>query len=258
MSSTTITITKFNDTNYGQWATAMALLLEQMQEYGMINGYDDKPEEPAPNTTATTKASFIDWMNRHGVARSTLLLGMEPQIQLEYTVIHNAQTLAEMLASTYKSKLHLNIFEISEDIGSIKLPDCGDVDNYASRVDRKVNDNNLGTGPSTADTDADRDTAMTIAKMSEQEHIFYLLRGIPTNDEGKVFLELMMDRNATMTTTPNEIVTKLVQTDAAINRENLFAPEAQPFAKKGGIGSQVGKGGKVQRGIREIFTETPI
>jgi hypothetical protein len=80
MSSTTITIIKFNGTNYAQWATVMALLLKQKQVYGIIKGYDDKLEEPAANTTATEKAAFKDWMNRHGVARTTMMLGMEPWI----------------------------------------------------------------------------------------------------------------------------------------------------------------------------------
>jgi len=121
----------------------MALLLEQKEVYGIINGYDDKPEEPAANATATEKAAFKDWMNRHGVARSTILLRMEPRIQAEYTVVDNAKTLWEKLASAYKSKLKLNIFEIREDLWSLKLKDCGDVDNYASRIDRKVKDYNL-------------------------------------------------------------------------------------------------------------------
>jgi len=211
MSSTTITITKFNGTHYAQWATEMALLLEQKQVYGIIKRYDDKPEEPAANATATEKPAFKDWMNRHGVARSTVLLGMEPRIQAEYTVVEDAKTLWEKLASAYKSKLKLNIFEIREDLWSIKLQDCGDVDNYASLIDRKVKDYNLCAGPSTTDTATDTDSAKTIAKMSEQEDIFYLLRGIPRNDEWKVFLELMMDKNATMTATPDEIVTKLVE-----------------------------------------------
>jgi len=201
MSSTTITITKFNGTNYTQWATEMALLLEQKQVYGIIQGYDDKPEEQAANATATEKAAFKDGMNRHGVARSTILLGMEPRIQAEYTVVDNAKTLWEKLTSAYKSKLKLNIFEIREDLSSIKLQDCGDVDNYASLIDRNIKDYNLCPGPtatSTASNDAaDTDTdpnAKTIAKMSEQEHILYLLCGIPCNDEWKVFLELMMDK----------------------------------------------------------------
>jgi len=51
-----------------------------------------------------------------------------------------------------------------------------------------------------------------------------------------------MDKNATMTATPDEIVTKLVEKEAAINRENGLAPEALLFAKKGG---RSGRGGKV-------------
>jgi len=69
ISLTTTTITKFNGTNYAQWATEIALLLEPKQVYGIMKGYDDKPEEPAANATATEKAAFKDWMNRHGVAR---------------------------------------------------------------------------------------------------------------------------------------------------------------------------------------------
>jgi len=233
-------MTKFIGTNYAQWAAEMALLLEQKQVYGIIKGYHDKPEEPAANTTTMEKAAFKDWMNWHGVARSTNLLGMEPRIQAEYRIVENAKTLWEKLASAYKSELKLNIFEIREDLWSIKLENCEDVDNYASRNDREVKDYYLCTGPSTTDTDAD--TAKTIAEMSEQEHTFYLLHGIPRNDKWKVFLELMIDKNATMTATPDEIVTKLVEKEAAIKRENGLAPEALLFAKKGG---KVGRGGKV-------------
>jgi hypothetical protein len=101
----------------------MALLLEQKQVYGIITGYDDKPEEPAANATATEKAAFKDWMNRDGVARSTILLGMVPRIQADYMVVDDAKTLWEKLASAKKSKLKFNIFEISEDLWSIKLQD---------------------------------------------------------------------------------------------------------------------------------------
>jgi len=230
MSLTTITITKFNGTNYEQWATEMALHLEQKQVYGIIKGYNDKLEEPAANATATEKAAFKDWMNRHGVAKSTILLGMEPRIQAEYTVIDDAKMLWEKLPSAYKSKLKLNIFEIREDLWSIKLQDCGDVDNYASRIDRKVKDYNLCAGPTTTDTDA-TDSAKTISQISKQEHIFYLLCGIPRNDEWKVLLELMMDKNATMTATPDDIGPKLLEKEAAIKREIGIAPEALLFAK---------------------------
>jgi hypothetical protein len=249
MSSRTITITKFNGMNYAQWATEMALLLKQKQVYGNIKGYDDKPEEPAANATATVKTAYKAWMNRHSVSRLTILLGMELGNQVEYTVVEDAKTLWEKPASAYKSKLKLNIFEIREGLWSIKLQDCGDVDNYTSRIDRKDEDFNLCAGPSTTDTDAtNRDSAMTIAKMSEQEHIFYLLHGISKNDEWKLFLELIMDKNARMTAMPYGIVTKLIEKEAAINRENGLAPEALLFAKKGGKGG--GNGGKTSKGGR--------
>ena len=238
-----ITITKVKGTNYAQWATEMALLLEQKQEYGIITGYDDKQEEPAANATATEKAAFKDCINRNRVDRSTILFGMEPRIQADYTVVENAKTLWVKLASAYQSKLKLNIFEIKEDLWSIKLQDCGDVNNYTSRIDRKVKDYILCPRPSTTDTDMD--TAKTIVKSSEQEHIIYLLCGIPRNDQWKVFLELMMDKNATMTVYPDEIVNKLVEKESAIKRGKGLAPEALLFAKKGG-----GNGGKAGLGGR--------
>jgi hypothetical protein len=83
--------------------------------------------------------------------------------------------------------------------------------------------------------------------MSEQDHILYLLCGIPSNDKWKVFLKRMMEKNAMMTTTPNEIITKLVEKEAAIKRENGLGPEALLFAKKGardGIGGKVGRSPK--------------
>jgi hypothetical protein len=52
----------------------------------------------------------------------------------------------------------------------------------------------------------------------------------------------MRGKTAMTTSTPDEIVTKLVEKEAATTRENGFAPEALLFAKKGGRG---GRGGKV-------------
>ena len=194
---------------------------------------------------------------------------MEARIQAEYTVVDSAKTLWEMLASAYKSMLKLDIFEIREDFWSIKLQDCGDVDKYASRINRKIKEYNLCTGQRvtlTAGTDAaDAETdvnSKTIAKMHEQEHLFYLLCGIPTNDEWKIFLELMMDKNGRMTTTPEEIVTKLVEKQAAIRRENGLAPEALLLQRRVPMVVVMAvkpvKAAEVQRGIRDIIRETTI
>jgi len=154
---------------------------------------------------------------------------MEPGIHGEYTVVGDAKTLWQKLASAYKSKLKLNIFEITEDLCSIKLQNCGDADNYVSQTDRIVKNYNLCAGPSNNDTDtADTDAnAKTIAKVGEQEHIIYP--------------EFMMDKNAKITATPDEIVIKLVAMEAAIKRDIGLAPEALLFATNGGKCSKGGK-----------------
>jgi len=102
----------------------MALLLEHKQVYSAIEGCDNKLAEPAVNLTTIVKAAFKDGMKCDGVARSTILLGMEPRIQLEYMVVENAKTRWEKLTSASKSKLKLNIFDIREDLWSLKLQDC--------------------------------------------------------------------------------------------------------------------------------------
>jgi hypothetical protein len=78
--------------------------------------------------------------------------------------------------------------------------------------------------------------------------MFYHLRGIPRNDKWKVFPEVMMDKKATMTAKPDEIITKLVQTEAVIERDIGLAPDALVFAKKGGKGGR--NGGKAGKGGR--------
>jgi hypothetical protein len=63
--------------------------------------------------------------------------------------------------------------------------------------------------------------------------IFYRLGGIPRNDKWNIFLELKMDKLATMTATPDEIVTKLIEKEAAFMTENGFAPESSALCNEG-------------------------
>jgi hypothetical protein len=216
--------------------------------YGIIKTYDDKPHERAAIAASTEKAAFNNWMKRHGAARSTILLHMEQRIKAEHSVVEDAKRLWEKLASAYMLKLKHNFFQIREDLWSIKLLDYRDVDNYTSRIDGKVKDYNLSAGPTTpltTDTDAaDPDSAKTIAKMSEQEHICYLLCGMPRKNEWKVFLVLMMDKNATMPATLDEIVTKLIEKNTAITRENWLAPEAVLFTIMDSKSGKASKGGR--------------
>jgi hypothetical protein len=100
--------------------------------------------------------------------------------------------------------------------------------------------------------------------MSEQEHIFYLLRRIPRNDEWTVFLELMMEKNATLTATSEEIVNKLVEMEAA-SRERQGSLQKLSFLQRRVaktvlvvMATKQVEAAKVQGGIREIIRETTI
>jgi hypothetical protein len=53
----------------------------------------------------TYMGSFID---KHGTARSTLLLTMEERLQLEYMKVKDAKELWEQLAVDYKAKVMRN------------------------------------------------------------------------------------------------------------------------------------------------------
>jgi hypothetical protein len=53
---------------------------------------------------------------------------MQPRIHAEYMVIEDAKKLSEKLTSAYKSNLKLKLFNIREDLWSIKLQDCEGVD----------------------------------------------------------------------------------------------------------------------------------
>ena len=121
MTSTAISIAKFNGSNYKQWSGEMALLLEQKQVYGIVTGEDERPEDPAEqDATAAEKlahrAAVKDWVKQHGTARSTILLGMEPRLQASYMEITDARTLWEKLATAYKAKLKFNVFQIREEL----------------------------------------------------------------------------------------------------------------------------------------------
>jgi len=111
--------------------------------------------------------------------------------------------------------LKFNVFQVWQELLGIGLEDCDNVDTYTQSIDQKVKDHNLCLEPSTSDV-------KTLAKMTNEEHVFYLLLGIPRNDDWQLCLELMMDKNATAMLTPYEIVIKWVKNEATIKRQNIL------------------------------------
>lgn len=186
----------------------------------------------------THRAAPKYWVTQHGTGRSTFLLGMEPWVQALNMPITDTRTLWETLATEYRSKLKFDIFQIREERLGMRCEDCEDVDTYALRIDQKVKVNKLSSEPWTSFPE----TTRTLAKMTNEEHLFYLLRGIPRNDDWQFFLELIMDKNPTATLTPDEIEIKLVEKETMIKRGNGLGQETPLFATENSNGNGKSKG----------------
>jgi len=135
---------------------------------GILRGYTDLPEVPAPIVTATEKAAFKVWKKHHGTSSSTILLGMEQIAQKTYMVVVNFDTVWTKLVSADKQKLKLNTVKNISDLCSNTLQNHTDVDNYMSWINQKSKDYYCWVGSSTTLSDAaDIDIAITITKISE-------------------------------------------------------------------------------------------
>ena len=60
----------------------MALLLKQKRVWGIIIGTNYKPIVPDTDATPSQLEKYSDWVDLHGIARSAIFLGIEPQSQI--------------------------------------------------------------------------------------------------------------------------------------------------------------------------------
>jgi hypothetical protein len=110
------------------------ILLEQKQVLGIVDGTEEAPED------ATELKS---WKKQHGIARSTILLAMERSLQQQYGVQKDAKALWDQLKEDYKSKVKLNVWALRNKMSAVKLSNCENVQEYASKIQGHVNDFNL-------------------------------------------------------------------------------------------------------------------
>ncbi|KAF8241400.1 hypothetical protein K440DRAFT_643419 [Wilcoxina mikolae CBS 423.85] len=227
-------IGKFDGANYNKWAEQVELLLESKHILGVVTGDLKKPEALAENASAseglahaTLMESYVD---KHGTARSTLLLTVEERLQLEYVKVKDAKELWEQLAVDYKSKVKRSKFHIRRELLQVKLEDCGDVTTYLLCIDRLVQDWNLCVDADEPDADDDKAAVRKRKKatvMPDGEHIFYLLYGIPNNDDWKIFLEFMEDKYAEDTMWVSDVITKMLERQGQGQRQRQGQEQGQ-------------------------------
>jgi len=200
--STAITIKKFDGTEYKSWSLEIEILLEQKQVLGIVDGTEEAPD---PKDATEFKA----WKKQHGIARSTILLAMERSLQQQYGIQKDAKALWDQLKEDYKSKVKLNVWALRDEMSAVKLRDCENVQEYASKIQGHVNDFNLCADSSTGS-----------GTMPKSEHSYYLMQGIPKDDDWRFFTQLMYDKIDTLADKPEEIVTKMKAHEARLQKDD--------------------------------------
>ena len=186
---TATSIKKFDGTDYKSWSLEVEILLEQKQVLGIVDGTEEAPED------ATQLKS---WKKQHGIVRSTILLAMERSSQQQYGVQKDAKALWDQLKEDYKSKVKVNDWALRDEMSAVKLRDCENVQEYASKIQGHVNDFNLCADSSTGSS-----------MMPKSKHSYYLMQGIPRDDDWRFFTQLMYDKIDTLADKPEEIVTRM-------------------------------------------------
>jgi len=195
--STAVSIKKFDGTDYKSWSLEVEIILEQKQVLGIVDGTEEAPD--AKNAKDVTE--FKALQKQHGIARLPILLMMERSLHQQYGVQKDAKALWDQLKEDYKSKVKLNVWALCNDMSAVKLSNCENVQEYASKIQGYVNDFNL-----CADSDSLIGGGGTMPK---SEHTYHLMKGVPKNDDWRFFTQLTYDKIDTLADKQEEIVTKM-------------------------------------------------
>jgi hypothetical protein len=154
--SAVISIKTLDGTDYKTWTLEVAILVEQKQVLGIVDGTKEATED-------TTE--FKAWKKQHGIARSTILLAMERSLQQQYGVQKDAKALWDQLKEDYRLKVKLNVWALPDEMSGVRLSDWENVQEYASKIQWYVNDFNL-----CANTDSSSSTGRGM--MPKSEHTY--------------------------------------------------------------------------------------
>jgi len=116
--------------------TRRYILLVLKQVFGIVDGTEEAPD-------AKDGTEFTAWKMQHGNAQLTILLAMERSLQQQYGVQQDAKALWDQLKEDFKSKVKLIEWALQDEMSSVRLGDCENVQNYASKIQGYMNNFNL-------------------------------------------------------------------------------------------------------------------
>jgi len=201
---TAFTIKKFDGTDYKSWSLEIEILLEQKQVLGIVEGTEEAPDAKDGTRCKT-------WQKQYRIERSTILLPMERPLQQQNGVQKDAKALLDQLQEDYKSKVKLNVWALRDEMSALRLSDCENVQEYASKIPSYVNDFNLC---------ADTDSSTGSGTMPKSEHTYSLMKGVPKDDDWRFFTQLMYDKIDTLADKPEEVIVKMKAYKARLQKDD--------------------------------------
>jgi hypothetical protein len=179
LGTSSVRIEQLTDRNYASWSSEMVLLLEQRRVLSIVNEKEVLSASVAAGTSEAAMDKAAQFWQRHGVARSTILLGMTPGVRSKYSSIQDVVKLWKKLKEDYAQKVQRDIWSLRSELTAVRLAEEGTVDAFSFKIQRIVDDYNL----------------VSKTKMDPSEHAYYLLQGIPNNDEWKLFKQLIRSQH---------------------------------------------------------------
>ena len=107
--------------------------------------------------------------------------------------------------------MKLNVWALRDEMSAARLSDCENVQEYTSKSQRYMNHFNLS-----ADTDSSSTGSDT---MPMSEHTYYLMKGVPKDDDWRFFTQLMYEKINTLADKLQAIVTKMRAHEARLQKE---------------------------------------
>jgi hypothetical protein len=232
-SSNVYSIRKFDGKNYKLWAFEMEMLLSREQAWTIVNGSEPSPPEPEEvdkdgKTAVPPSKAYVDYTWRYYEALRLIFDALEDSLQLQYMGIEDPAELWKVIKRNYVGELQKSQLWIRRDLNEVKLEDSGSVNAYAMRIQNLVDEYRDGA---TSATD----------RISDREHVFFLLNGIPQSDEWDVELRLIDSLMDYLAEDPKAVIKKLRAREDSIKSSKGISSEVALYTH-GGLASR--KSGK--------------
>jgi hypothetical protein len=203
-------IKKYNGTNYKQWAFDMRQLLMGANLWDIVEGKETCP--------ASGDEEINDWNDRRNGAFIEILDALTDDMGHEYGYGRfklDPVNLWKQIETDYVAQVKRDSYLLRRELSTTTLEDCGSVDFYVSKIQTAIEKYNLANADS---------------HISEDEHRFYLLHGMPQYEfeDWYVTIKPLFDKMCG----PDEIITMLREREKELQKKKGLKPD-QPLYSKG-------------------------